>query len=162
MPELPEVEAQRRTLEAVALNTRIALLVANEQGGGPRDGEFDDKIMDGLTPCDLATSVQGRWVLAVKRRGKQLWVELGDTKGGACQACLLLHFGWQTGAMVVRGMVAPQYKSFSIDTSVWPPRCWSWCSTTARAAPRSSWHSPTRAASGGSCCAAPTPSRRRR
>ena len=121
MPELPEVEAQRCTLEAVALNTRIALLVANEQGGGPRDGEFDDKIMAGLTPGDLATSVQGRWVLAVKRRGKQLWVELGDTKGGACQACLLLHFG-MTGAVIVRGMDAPQYKSFSIDTSVWPPR----------------------------------------
>ena len=121
MPELPEVEAQRRTLEAVALNTRIALLVANEQGGGPRDGEFDDKIMEGLTPGDLATSVQGRWVLAVKRRGKQLWVELGDTKGGACRACLLLHFG-MTGAMIVRGMDAPQYKNFSIDTSVWPPR----------------------------------------
>ena len=49
-------------------------------------------------------------MLAVRRRGKQLWLELGDTRGGGCTGCLLLHFG-MTGAVIVRGVAAPLYKS---------------------------------------------------
>ena len=50
-------------------------------------------------------------MLAVRRRGKQLWLELGDMRGGGCTGCLLLHFG-MTGAVIVRGVAAPLYKSF--------------------------------------------------
>uniref|UniRef100_A0A7S0NUS3 Formamidopyrimidine-DNA glycosylase catalytic domain-containing protein n=1 Tax=Calcidiscus leptoporus TaxID=127549 RepID=A0A7S0NUS3_9EUKA len=122
MPELPEVEAQRRTIEAATLGKQVTLLVATEQGGGPRDGEFDDKIVgEGVTPPELAAALQDKWVLAVKRRGKQLWVELSATRGGACCGCLLLHFG-MTGAVVIKGRDAPLYKKFSIDMSSWPPR----------------------------------------
>ena len=85
MPELPEVEAQRRTIEAATVGKRIATLIALEQGGGPRDGQFDDSVIaEGVTADVLAVSLQDRWVLGVRRRGKQLWVELAETKGGAC------------------------------------------------------------------------------
>ena len=61
-----------------------------------------------MTAEALAASLQERWVLAVRRRGKQLWLELGDTRGGGCTGCLLLHFG-MTGAVIVRGVAAPLY-----------------------------------------------------
>ena len=122
MPELPEVEAQRRTIEAATVGKRIATLIALEQGGGPRDGQFDDSVIaEGVTADVLAVSLQDRWVLGVRRRGKQLWVELAETKGGARCACLLLHFG-MTGAVIVEGVAAPVYKNFSVDESAWPPR----------------------------------------
>ena len=40
-------------------------------------------IQSGVTADVLAVSLQDRWVLGVRRRGKQLWVELTETKGGA-------------------------------------------------------------------------------
>ena len=84
MPELPEVEAQRRTIEAATVGKRIVTLIALEQGGGPRDGQFDDSVIaEGVTADVLAVSLQDRWVLGVRRRGKPLWVELAETKSGA-------------------------------------------------------------------------------
>ena len=47
MPELPEVEAQRRTIEAATVGKQIVTLVTLEQGGGPRDGLYDDKVRCG-------------------------------------------------------------------------------------------------------------------
>ena len=122
MPELPEVEAQRRTIEAATVGKQITALVAVEQGGGPRDGLFDDKVIgEGVALEVLESSLQKRWVIGVRRRGKQLWLELAEARGGACTGCLLLHFG-MTGAVIVRGVAAPLYKSFEIDESAWPPR----------------------------------------
>ena len=104
MPELPEVEAQRRTIEAATVGKQIASLITLEQGGGPRDGLYDDKVIaEGVTAAALTASLQKRWVVAVRRRGKQLWLELGATRGGGCTGCLLLHFG-MTGAVIVRGV----------------------------------------------------------
>ena len=101
---------------------RITSVVALEQGGGPRDGQFDDKVCaESLAADDVVGSLKDRWVLGVRRKGKQLWVELSDTRSGACTACLLLHFG-MTGACIIRGHDVPVYKSFSVDTSSWPPR----------------------------------------
>jgi formamidopyrimidine-DNA glycosylase len=122
MPELPEVEAQRRTIEAATVGKQIVTLVTLEQGGGPRDGLYDDKVIgEGVTVDVLASRLQKRWVVAVRRRGKQLWLELAETRGGGSTGCLLLHFG-MTGAVIVKGVAAPLYKSFEIDDSVWPPR----------------------------------------
>jgi len=122
MPELPEVEAQRRTIEAATVGKQIVTLVTLEQGGGPRDGLYDDKVIgEGVTVDVLASRLQKRWVVAVRRRGKQLWLELAETHGGGSTGCLLLHFG-MTGAVIVKGVAAPLYKSFEIDDSVWPPR----------------------------------------
>ena len=44
MPELPEVEAQRLLLAQHLIGRRIIMVIATEQGGGPRDGLFDEKV----------------------------------------------------------------------------------------------------------------------
>ena len=56
MPELPEVEAQRRLLEQFVVGQRISVVMAMEQGGGPREGLFDDKVFadTGMTPSCVA------------------------------------------------------------------------------------------------------------
>ena len=123
MPELPEVEAQRMLLSKHIVGLRIGALVASEQGGGPRNGEFDDKVFSEGVSCEqVSNALQGRWIRSACRKGKQLWLELSDEGvGGKTSACLLLHFG-MTGACVIQGVEAPSYKSFSINLSEWPPR----------------------------------------
>ena len=122
MPELPEVEAQRQLLGQWAVGLEIATAVLFEQGGGPREGVFDDKVFgEEQTPATVSAALEGAHVLAARRKGKQLWLELGDAKGGPVVRSLLLHFG-MTGAVVVKGAEAPLYKSFEIDTGAWPPR----------------------------------------
>jgi len=116
MPELPEAEAQRRLLERCVVGHRITSVNALEQGGGARDGAFDDKVMgEGLEPAALEGLVGGR-VTAAKRLGKQVWLELDD---GA--RAVLVHLG-MTGSLVVRGQPAPKYKSFAVDEASWPPK----------------------------------------
>jgi formamidopyrimidine-DNA glycosylase len=122
MPELPEVEAQRLMLEAHAVGNRVVTVVVTEQGGGPRDGSFDDKVFaEGVSPRDISATVEGAFILSVRRRGKQLWLELGAAPSGPPSASLLVHLG-MTGSLLVRGVEAPRYKSFSIDAELWPPR----------------------------------------
>ena len=58
---------------------------------------------------------------AARRKGKQLWLELAADAEGPVICCFLMHFG-MTGACVISGVAAPQYKSFAIDTFDWPPR----------------------------------------
>jgi len=122
MPELPEVEAQRRTLELHVVGRRIDDLNLTEQGGGPRDGTFDDKVIaEGVTPEGFTASVKGALILSAQRRGKQLWLELGLTATGPPVSSLLVHLG-MTGSLLIRGVAAPRYKNFSIATDEWPPR----------------------------------------
>lgn len=116
MPELPEVEAMRRLLERHAAGRTVCGVVAREAGGGPRDGKFDDKVVaEGVTEKGLVVALLGRSVLAARRRGKQLWLELsGDGPH------LLLHCG-MTGTIVVEGVPPMSYQSFKVDEA-WPPR----------------------------------------
>ena len=84
MPELPEVEAQRRTIEEATVGKQITTLVAVEQGGGPRDGLFDDKVIgEGVALEVLESSLQKRWVIGVRRRGKQLWLARSPRRAAA-------------------------------------------------------------------------------
>mmetsp|Transcript_14321 Transcript_14321/g.38640 ORF Transcript_14321/g.38640 Transcript_14321/m.38640 type:complete len:419 (+) Transcript_14321:95-1351(+) len=123
MPELPEAESQRRTLERCVVGLRITTVVCTEQGGGPRDGLFDDKVIaEGVTPGQMDMSLRGKWIISARRRGKQLWFELGDLRDDKrVSLCLLVHLG-MTGALSVRGEAGPTYKRFTVDTSNWPPR----------------------------------------
>jgi formamidopyrimidine-DNA glycosylase len=122
MPELHEVEAQRLMLEAHAVGHRVAAVVLTEQGGGPRDGSFEDKVIaEGVSLADFSATVEGAFILSARRRGKQLWLELGSAPTGPPSASLLVHLG-MTGSLLVRGVAAPRYKSFSIDDAAWPPR----------------------------------------
>ncbi|KAL3893086.1 MAG: hypothetical protein SGPRY_014487, partial [Prymnesium sp.] len=123
MPELPEVEAQRRLLSQAVSRRYIGRAVVAEQGGGPRHGLFDEKVCGGgeTQPDEFVRALQGRWVVAVHRKGKQIWLELAERQDGAVCASLLIHFG-MTGACLVKGEQTPYYKSFKIDTSEWPPK----------------------------------------
>jgi formamidopyrimidine-DNA glycosylase len=123
MPELPEVESQRRMLEDNVVGLRIRRVTSTEQGGGGRHGLFDDKVCgEGLTEETLGAALTGKWVVAARRKGKQMWLELGESRGGAPCASLLIHLG-MTGALCVRGEAGPAYKRFDVDAlSQWPPR----------------------------------------
>jgi formamidopyrimidine-DNA glycosylase len=112
MPELPEAEAQRRLLDRCVVGQTIERVETKEQGGGARDGQVDDKVLDG----DVA-SLAGARVVAAKRKGKQLWLELDK---GKTKHCLLIHLG-MTGSCVIKGEAPPSYKAFSIDDA-FPPK----------------------------------------
>ena len=112
MPELPEAEAQRRLLDRCVVGQTIERVETKEQGGGARDGQIDDKVLDG----DVA-SLAGARVVAAKRKGKQLWLELDK---GKTKHCLLIHLG-MTGSCVIKGEAPPSYKAFSIDDA-FPPK----------------------------------------
>ena len=120
MPELPEVEAQRRLLERHVCGCRIEVVASNEQGNGPRHGLFDDKIIaEGVDEKTLSRALLGKTVGAACRRGKQLWIELCE--GGKPCGALLIHLG-MTGCLLVRGHTAPTYKNFEPGSEEWPPR----------------------------------------
>ena len=112
MPELPEAEAQRRLLERCVVGQTIERVETKEQGGGARDGQLDDKVLDG----DI-DALAGARVVAAKRKGKQLWLELDK---GKTKHCLLIHLG-MTGSCVIKGEAPPSYKAFSIDDA-FPPK----------------------------------------
>ena len=101
MPELPEAEAQRRLLDRCVVGQTIERVETKEQGGGARDGQLDDKVLDG----DVA-SLAGARVVAAKRKGKQLWLGL---EKGKTKHCLLIHLG-MTGSCVIKGEAPPSYK----------------------------------------------------
>jgi formamidopyrimidine-DNA glycosylase len=76
VPELPEVETFRRTIEGAALGRRIA---------GVRVG--DRRILAGVTPRRLADRLRGRRFVEALRRGKHVLLRTdGDAHVG-------LHFG---------------------------------------------------------------------
>lgn len=132
MPELPEVEASRILVSTHCLGLVVESCVANEQGGGPRDGLFDDIIIDeGVSNSKLTEVLVGRTLTRLERRGKQLFFTFADTKGGggsskkksspAPSTSVLFHFG-MTGAFAVKGYGAMKYKAFKVDEEHWPPR----------------------------------------
>lgn len=66
MPELPEVESQRRRLQRWLKGRRLAAVAVAD----------DPVVFAGLTVRALATALRGRRVRAARRRGKHLWLEL--------------------------------------------------------------------------------------
>lgn len=115
MPELPEVEAARRFMEKTAVGSVIDRVISVEQGGGPRDGEFDDKVIEGETAVSFCDKLEGRRLVSAQRKGKQLWLELDNACG------LFIHNG-MTGALLVRGEATPRYKNTKFNEDEWPPR----------------------------------------
>ena len=117
MPELPEVEAARSLVETHCGGQKITTAITTEGGGGPRDGAFDDIVFDdsGAHAQSIAKALEGKRLLEVRRRGKQLWLLLDSPPHAMC------HFG-MTGAFVVRGVAALKYKEFAVRDEEWPPR----------------------------------------
>ena len=69
MPELPEVEAGRLTVEQHCLGQRIVAVNLLEQGGGPRNGLFDELIMSGNTEAEFREALLDGTIVSAKRRG---------------------------------------------------------------------------------------------
>nr|QDO16268.1 formamidopyrimidine-DNA glycosylase [Lingulodinium polyedra] len=116
MPELPEVEAMRGLLERHCVGCKVLRVISLEAGGGPLDGKFDSKVIgEGVGPQQLEAALLRRPVLAARRRGKHLWLELG---GQGPQ--LLFHCG-MTGALAIDGVERFSFQSFRVDEA-WPPR----------------------------------------
>jgi formamidopyrimidine-DNA glycosylase len=94
VPELPEVEVVRRGLADHVLGRTVRDVelrghrVARRHLGGPQD---------------LSDRLAGRRVEAVRRRGKYLWLDLGDGLG------LILHLG-MSGQLLVEDAEAPDEK----------------------------------------------------
>jgi formamidopyrimidine-DNA glycosylase len=82
MPELPEVEMVRRFVEERCQGRTISRLKVIDEG-----------ILDGIGKEALVRSVQGRRIVAVKRHGKQLFLELSD-------GVLTVHLG-MTGDLLM-------------------------------------------------------------
>jgi formamidopyrimidine-DNA glycosylase len=105
MPELPEVERGRRLAEKVARDRVIERVRC-----------ADDRIVfDGVAPSTVRRKLTGRQVLAVHRRGKQLWFELDQAPHP------LFHFG-MTGSFR-----APEVRPIALESGIrddgeWPPR----------------------------------------
>ena len=117
MPELPEVEASRALLVENCAQKKITSVIAVEGGGGPRTGLFDDVVHDdaGVDASVIAGSLEGKRLVDIRRRGKQLWLVLSSPPH------LLAHFG-MTGSFVVRGVAPLQYQEFRVHDEEWPPR----------------------------------------
>jgi formamidopyrimidine-DNA glycosylase len=82
MPELPEVEMVRRYVEERCQGRTISKLRVIDIG-----------ILDSITKEALVRSVQGRRIMAVRRHGKQLFLELSD-------GVLTVHLG-MTGDLLM-------------------------------------------------------------
>ncbi len=85
MPELPDVEIQRRRLAAGGLKRPIA-----------HTHVPDDRVLDGVSARKLAVSLKGRRLLRTRRHGKHLLVAVD----GDDPLWLTLHFG-MTGELVL-------------------------------------------------------------
>jgi formamidopyrimidine-DNA glycosylase len=84
VPELPEVETARRRAERALRGQRIVRVAVAQ----------DALVFAGTSPAAFAKAVAGRRVLAVRRKGKHLWMELDR------RPWPLFHFG-MTGSFVL-------------------------------------------------------------
>jgi len=107
MPELPEVEAARRLLTRAAVGRRIVAVRC----------AHDPIVFQGVSPARVRRALLGRRVVAARRHGKHLWLEL-DRRPWPC-----FHFG-MAGGIEVRGrrrhrLVMEGRRSHE---RLWPPR----------------------------------------
>jgi len=106
MPELPEVEYARKIAASVAEGECIESVVCAD----------DPIVFEGVTPAKIKRSLRGRRVLALRRHGKQFWLELDSGSS------LMIHLG-MTGHIRTPG--ARRLKLAADSEAVdqeWPPR----------------------------------------
>jgi formamidopyrimidine-DNA glycosylase len=107
MPELPEVEAARRLVQATAVGRRIVAVRCVD----------DPIVFEGASLARIRRALLGRRVLAARRRGKHLWLVLDR------RPWPVVHFG-MTGRLL-----APSRPGLRLASSGgedgdgrWPPR----------------------------------------
>ena len=59
MPELPDVEALRAAVERECQGRRLLRVELKEQGGGPREGLFDDAVFDKVEEAEVKRAMEG-------------------------------------------------------------------------------------------------------
>ncbi len=96
MPELPEAERARTTLEA-GLHRRIAAV-----------DDHDSYVCRPHAPGELADALVGHEFVTAQRRGKQLWLETDDGP------VLALHLG-MTGHIVIDPDPPTRWDRFRVD-----------------------------------------------
>ncbi|MEW1720894.1 bifunctional DNA-formamidopyrimidine glycosylase/DNA-(apurinic or apyrimidinic site) lyase [Streptomyces sp. NPDC093109] len=107
MPELPEVEVVRRGLERWVAGRTVAgteVLHPRAVRRHPAGGE------------DFAARLQGRTIVAARRRGKYLWLPLGsegESDPADADASILGHLG-MSGQLLVQPESAPDEKHLRI------------------------------------------------
>lgn len=66
MPELPEVEAARRAAEENCIGKKITKCIVAD----------DNKVIDGVSREEFEASVVGKKIVAARRKGKNMWLQL--------------------------------------------------------------------------------------
>jgi formamidopyrimidine-DNA glycosylase len=108
MPELPEVERARRLVADVAVGRTITRCRCAD----------DEIVYDGVSPRTFARRLKGRRVIAARRRGKQMWLELDRPPHP------LFHLG-MTGHFLSPGHDGIVYETGAkMPDDAWPPRFW--------------------------------------
>lgn len=99
MPELPEVEMERRYAEAHVSGRRIAGVA-----------KMDTAVLEGVSRASLQRALTGRRFISTRRHGKWLFLQLNSG------AWLVLHFGMTGGLVYVhRKEVDPRFVRFRVD-----------------------------------------------
>ncbi|KAL6603767.1 hypothetical protein ACP70R_044128 [Stipagrostis hirtigluma subsp. patula] len=104
MPELPEVEAARRALQAHCVGRRIARCAVAD----------DDKVVvSGVSHVAFERAMVGRTIVAARRRGKNLWLRLDAPPFPS----------FQFGAIYIKGVPVTKYKRSVVNsTEEWPSK----------------------------------------
>jgi formamidopyrimidine-DNA glycosylase len=106
VPELPEVECHRRTLQKWVVGSRIKTIECMK----------DSIVYEGVAPDIIEESLRGQLVLAASRHGKNIWLELENAPS------LCLHLG-MTGQVKFKGRTGFVLKTgFDRNDDCWPPR----------------------------------------
>lgn len=101
MPELPEVEAQRKLVEKHLLGRTLVEIAALR----------DTIVYSGVTSRQFATRLRGRKVLAVRRKGKHLWFELDQRPWPT------FHFGMGGHFEIYREGARPRFWKLELLTN---------------------------------------------
>lgn len=120
MPELPEVDFCRYQLASACVGREVAEVRCREEGGGPRQGLFDDLVIspEGTTEEAFVSAHLGTRLVEVSRKGKYIFMVFAAA--GLKRRVSVWHLG-MTGSFVVRGMPVPSYKAFTVSDT-WPPK----------------------------------------
>ncbi|XP_016174619.1 formamidopyrimidine-DNA glycosylase isoform X3 [Arachis ipaensis] len=106
MPELPEVEAARRAVEDNCVGKKIVKCIVAD----------DPKVIDGVSPSELQASVVGKTIVAARRKGKNMWLQLDSPPFPSFQ------FG-MAGAIYIKGVAVTKYKRSAVnDEEEWPSK----------------------------------------
>ena len=100
MPELPEVEAQRKLVEKHLVGRAVTRVAAVR----------DTIVYSGVSSRQFASRLEGRKVLAVRRKGKHLWLELDQRPWPT------FHFGMGGHFAVYRDAARPRFWKVELES----------------------------------------------